>query len=97
MPAHEMLFFENCQRLLCRAGSQRRVRREHPSRQVAVRARWRHQRGLRPNELQRAHHQVRGLVAPWCLELEFRLPGGVELYPAGDEASCRLLLPSGYQ
>jgi hypothetical protein len=31
------------------------------------------------HELQRAHHQVGGAVAPWCLELH--LAGGVEMYP----------------
>ena len=33
------------------------------------------------HELQRAHDQVRGAVAPRRLELELHLPGGVELHP----------------
>ena len=36
-------------------------------------------RGLPMQELQRAHHQVRGSVAPRRLELELLLAGGVEL------------------
>jgi hypothetical protein len=40
-----------------------------------------HQRGQPMHELQRAHHQVRGAVAPRGLELELHLPGGVELHP----------------
>jgi Cu(I)/Ag(I) efflux system membrane protein CusA/SilA len=34
------------------------------------------------HELQQAHDQVRGAVAPRRLELEFHLPGGVELHAA---------------
>jgi hypothetical protein len=52
-----------------------------------------HQRGQPPHELQRAHHQVRGAVAPRGLELEHHLPGGVGLHAfvgqcrAGDAAA----------
>jgi len=42
----------------------------------------RHQRGQPLHEeLQRAHHQVRGSVAPRRLELQPHLSGGVELHP----------------
>ena len=40
-----------------------------------------HQRGQPLHELQRAHDQVRGSVAPRGPELELHLPRGVELNP----------------
>ncbi len=43
-----------------------------------------HQRSQPLHELQRAHHQVRGAVAPGCLELALHLAGSVELYRIGD-------------
>jgi hypothetical protein len=46
-----------------------------------VQPRPRHQRCQPLHELQRAHDQVRGAVAPRCLELELHLAGGVELHP----------------
>lgn len=33
------------------------------------------------HELHRAHHQLRGSIAPRCHELELHLPGSVELNP----------------
>jgi hypothetical protein len=50
------------------------------------------------HELQRAHHQMRGPVAPRCLQLQLHLSCGVELHPffrqrgAGDVAA-QLLQP----
>ncbi len=48
---------------------------------IAVPSRLPLQRRQSLHELRRAHHQVRRAVASWCLQLEFRLPGGVELNP----------------
>ena len=42
----------------------------------------RHQRCQPLHELQRAHDQVRGSVAPRRLEFELHLAGGIELHPA---------------
>ena len=39
-----------------------------------------HQRRQSLHELQRRHDQVRGAIAPSCLELEHHLPGGVGLH-----------------
>ena len=44
-----------------------------------VQPRPRHQRGQPLHELQRAHHQVRGSVAPRRLELQLHLSGGKDL------------------
>jgi hypothetical protein len=44
------------------------------------------------HELQRAHHQVRGSIAPRGLELQLHLAGGVELHPLGAQGlACRVL------
>ena len=96
MPACGKLFLDNRLWLRCRAGSQRRVRRQHSSRCVTVRARWRHQRGQPLHELQRAHHPVCLAVSPRRLQLERQLPRGVALCPvveqgrAGDGAAHSL-------
>jgi hypothetical protein len=57
------------------------VRGQHPMKPDEVQPRPRHQRRQPLHELQRAQHQVRGAVAPRCLELELHLPCRVELHP----------------
>ena len=69
------------------------VGRQHAVEANQVQPRPWHQRGQALHELQRRHDQMRGAVAPGCLELEHHLPGGVGLHAfvgqcrAGDVAA----------
>ena len=56
------------------------VGRQHAVKPDEVQPRPRHQRRQSLHELQWTHHQVRGPVAPRCLELELHLARGVELH-----------------
>ena len=58
-----------------------RVRGQNAVEPDEVQPRPRHQCRQPLHELQRAHDQMRGAVAPRRLELELHLPGGVELHP----------------
>lgn len=53
---------------------------QHAMEAIQVQPRAWHQRRQPLHELQRRHDQMRGAVAPGCLELEQHLPGGVCLH-----------------